>query len=364
MRLSIISRLRCPAAGPRTACNGALVLESQAPSPVVTLAGRELHEGLLACTECGASYPVVTGVPLLLPNILSWLRFNYYYVMEGAARVGGIGPGLMAWLDDRDWHLGNQLADNYYETPRWVNIFSVTHYVSPCLAAPGSSLLDTLVASRPSVFEVAARMIGRHLAKPAAFALDVGTNVGGMAYRLGEFAGAILGIDVAFNPVLMARRVNLGLPLPIEQVRQYLDGHHYAPHEVRRGPENAEFLVASIDHLPVQGRFGLITALNVVDVVAQPRSFLARVSALLETDGLLLVTSPYSWASDSVPIEEWLGGTRELASADAVRDTMRSCDLEIVEEVDDVPWVLQEHRRWYRVFLNHCILARKRGDGG
>ena len=41
---------------------------------------------------------------------------------------------------------------------------------------------------------------------------------------------------------------------------------------------------------------------------------------------------------------------------------LRSRGLEILADRDHVPWVLREHDRWYRVFHDHCILAR-RSDG-
>ncbi len=362
MRTSVVEQLACPRVRGGTTCGGALRLDERTVAPVYANEHGELLEALLGCSRCGTGYPVIAGVAILLNDEQSWLRANYYYVMEGAARAGGIGPALMQWLDGHCLLLANRLADNYYETPRWVSMFAVAHYAAPAPPSDGAPLLEGLMAGHPSVFDVAPRMIERHLANRVDLALDIGTNVGGMARRIGGMAGSVFGIDVAFNAVLTARRANLGLPTPIGPLREYVDGHRYVEHDVPRGPPGMEFLLASFDQLPIRGDFGLVTALNVIDVVPQPRSFLRKVSGMLQSGGLLLLTSPYSWTSDSVPVEEWLGGTAGLSSAEAVREAVEACGLDIVEEALDVPWVLREHRQWHRVFVNHCILARKRND--
>jgi SAM-dependent methyltransferase/uncharacterized protein YbaR (Trm112 family) len=362
MKISILDRLTCPSLQDRAICGGALVVEEGPVAPTCGNEGRELHEGLLGCSRCGKRYPLIAGVAILLNDELSWLRANYYYVMEGAARAGGIGRALMRWLDGHDWHLANQLADNYYETPRWVNMFAVAHYRERPAEGQECSFLDSAIGSRRSVFEVLPSMIQRHLTAPVECALDIGTNVGGMAFRVAPFAKEVFGIDVAFNPVLLARQLQCGFPTRLTELRHYLDGHRYVSQRVGEAPSNTEFLVASASQLPLRGKFGLVTAMNVIDVVPQPRAFLKEISDVLADGGLLLLTSPYSWASDSVPIDEWLGGTEELPSAVAVRNAISELGLEILEEVDEVPWVLREHQRWHRVFLNHCVIARKSGS--
>lgn len=362
MRTVITQQLACPKIHDGVICHGALHLDESAVAAAYADGHRDLLEGVLSCTRCGTGYPVIAGVGILLDDVRSWLRANYYYVIEGAARAGGLGLELMRWLDRHGWHLANQLADNYYETPRWVNMFAVAHYGQRATEEGECSFLDDAIGSRPSVFEIVPSMIGRHLAAPVESALDIGTNVGGMALRAAPFAKAVFGIDVAFNPILLARRLQCGFPARLTELRHYLDGHRYVSQRVGEAPSNTEFLVASASQLPLRGKFGLVTAMNVIDVVPQPRAFLKEISGVLADGGLLLLTSPYSWASDSVPIDEWLGGTEELPSVVAVRNAISELGLEILEEVDEVPWVLREHQRWHRVFLNHCVIARKSGS--
>jgi SAM-dependent methyltransferase/uncharacterized protein YbaR (Trm112 family) len=360
MKTDLIKELRCPGLHEGSTCGGALSIEEQQVPPTYQDSGDELREGLLTCSGCSAAYPVICGVAVLLENVQSWCRENYYYITSGTQPLNGQGEALTNWLQDRGWHLSNQPADNYYETPRWVNIFTATHYDPVPAGADDSSPLGQFIAAQPSVFDVVREMIDRHLDGKVKRALDVGTNVGGMAYRIADIAETVLGIDTAFNPVLTARRMQCGYPVPQTGFQRYLDGHRHETREVHPVTDNTEYLVASATQLPVEGTFDLITALNVIDVVPDPAAFLATLVTRLTTGGHLIITSPYSWGSDDVPVDKWLGGTDAQTSSQAVIEVLCSLGVEILEDQDNIPWVLRENQRWYRVFNNHCVIARKR----
>jgi SAM-dependent methyltransferase/uncharacterized protein YbaR (Trm112 family) len=359
MKTDLIKELRCPGLHEGSTCGGALSIEEQQVPPTYQDSGDELREGLLTCPGCSAAYPVICGVAVLLENVQSWCRENYYYITSGTQPLNGQGEALTNWLQDRGWHLSNRPADNYYETPRWVNIFTATHYDPVPAGADDSSPLGQFIAAQPSVFDVVREMIDRHLDGKVKRALDVGTNVGGMAYRIADIAETVLGIDTAFNPVLTARRMQRGYPVPQTGFQRYLDGHRHETREVHPVTDNTEYLVASATQLPVEGTFDLITALNVIDVVPDPAAFLATLVTRLTTGGHLIITSPYSWGSDDVPVDKWLGGTDAQTSSQAVIEVLCSLGVEILEDQDNIPWVLRENQRWYRVFNNHCVIARK-----
>lgn len=357
MRTRLLEQLRCPRLS-EPACRDTPLSVDVTPAPGWREDGAELIEGLLACAGCGARYPVLAGVAVLLDEVAHWVRANYLYLAEGAASAGGIGAPMRAWLEDRGWHLSNRPADNYYESPRWTNLFTSTHYDGGGVADDDHALARFL-AARPQVFEVITDALRGHGPEAVGRALDVGTNVGGMAWRCADLAREVIGIDNAFNPVLTARRIQRGYPDPLRSHRRYDDGRCYRERALPAGPPNTEFIVASVYRLPVAGSFDLITALNVIDVVPEPLGFLRIVHERLAVGGLLALTSPYSWGSDDVPLDRWIGGSAETTSPHAVVHALRDLGFRVVVEHDDVPWVVREHRRWYRVFLNHCVIARK-----
>ena len=348
MKTELIPRLRCPCSPGSAQCMGSLSVAG-AVEPRYAADGGELAEGILQCGTCGAHHPVLSGVAVLLDRPASWMRANFYYIVEGCSASGPIGARLREWLEDGGWHLANRHADNYYETPRWINIFTATHYDSPAEGA----------AREPQVFDVVLELLRERLAERVDDALDIGTNVGGMAHRVARLATRVTGVDTAFNPVLAARRVNAQHPATLRTYRRFDDGLRFEERPLPAPAGNAEFLVASAFALPLAGEFDVVTALNVLDSVEDPGALLGRVHQRLRRGGLFALSSPYSWGSDDTPRERWLGGTRALGSAEAVTGALRRIGFEVVEERDGIPWVLREHRRWSRVYLNHVVVAQK-----
>jgi len=329
-------------------------------TPSVDNSKQEIIEGVLQCKQCKANYPVISGVAVIMPQVTTWCRNNYHYIQSGAALANGISSEMQQWLADRQWQLGNSPINNYYESERWNTIFTATHYDSVSRGDSDPSPLGKFIESQPQVFEVAEQMISRQLEQPVTRALDIGTNVGGMSLRLSAHAKEVTGIDTSFNSILTARKIQCRQPVAQKSYRRYHDGHHYEERDLEHQVDNTEFLVASIFNLPTEGKYDLVTALNVIDVVEDPRQFLSTLTKLVADDGLLLLTSPYSWGSDDVPIDNWLGATADRPSSIATLEEIEKRGFSIVEECDHIPWVLREHQRWYRVFLNHCILARKK----
>ncbi len=352
MRKSLRSALGCPA------CAGELKIDSDHLEALYQDNGAELKEGLLHCSACALRYPVICGVPILLMNVYSWLRTNYYYIVEGALHSGGISNAMNQYLDSKGWRMSAAPANNYYELPRWISIFASTHYDTAPVGLDDESPLGHLLAGQPSVFDAVMDSLNRHMKRSVSRALDIGANVGGMAFRLAAKATQVIGIDTAFNPILCARRIQRGMPLPQTTVRRYIDGMRYEEIAIGPAPDNTEFLLASAFDLPINGQFGLITALNVIDVVPDPIAFVEALVDRLEPGGLLVLTSPYSWGSDDVPLDNWLGG-EGVSSSQALLDLLPTKGLTVIDESDFVPWVLREHKRWYRVFHNHCVMARK-----
>lgn len=350
MKIEIVDLLLCPA----EACGSPLVPEAGAD-----IAGGELREGLLECGGCGAQYPVIAGVAVLMEQPAAWLRQNYYYVASGAAAVGGIGKVPGNWLESHDWRMGNRHPENYYETERWLNIFASTHYDESPGGADDATPIGRFLAGQPQVFDVLLEGLRRYAGEGIGYALDVGTNVGGMAHRCARIAKRVIGIDTSFNAILAARRIHAGQPVPLRHYRRCIDGRRYEERPLPPAPANTEFLVTSAFAPALRGGFDLVTALNVVDSVPDPRRLLRALRAALRPGGVLALSSPYSWGSDDVPVDRWIGGSAELPSADAMRRELASQGFELLEEQDGVSWVLREHARWYRAFVNHCLIARR-----
>src|SRR5690606_26502511 len=41
----------------------------------------DIHAGILGCTGCGAEYPVIDGLPVIVPDVRRFVQDNLFYLM-------------------------------------------------------------------------------------------------------------------------------------------------------------------------------------------------------------------------------------------------------------------------------------------
>lgn len=56
------------------------------------------------------------------------------------------------------------------------------------------------------------------------------------------------------------------------------------------------------------GKFSLIFGGNLIDRLYDPEAFLVQVASFLEKNGVLMLTSPYTWLEEWTPKDKWVGG--------------------------------------------------------
>jgi 5-histidylcysteine sulfoxide synthase/putative 4-mercaptohistidine N1-methyltranferase len=96
--------------------------------------------------------------------------------------------------------------------------------------------------------------------------------------------------------------------------------------------------------------YDLVLSANLIDRLYSPRRFLASIHERMNPDGLLVITSPYTWLEEYTKKEEWLGGYREAGepvwSLDGLKEVLAP-HFNMVGEPRDVPFVIREtHRKF------------------
>ncbi|QOP44136.1 5-histidylcysteine sulfoxide synthase [Sulfurimonas sediminis] len=109
--------------------------------------------------------------------------------------------------------------------------------------------------------------------------------------------------------------------------------------------------------------YDLIMATNLIDRLYNPRLFLDTVDKRLNADGILMLTSPYTWQESSTKKEFWLGGYKD-ENGNAVRTIERLKDIlhdkfELLH-VEDLEFVIKETARKYQHTVSQVSVWKKR----
>ena len=109
--------------------------------------------------------------------------------------------------------------------------------------------------------------------------------------------------------------------------------------------------------------YDLIIATNLIDRLYNPRLFLDNVQEMLLPEGILILTSPYTWQEESTKKEFWLGGKLD-ANGDAVKtlDALKeilSVNFDLIH-TQDLEFVIKETKRKYQHSVSEVSVWKKR----
>lgn len=95
----------------------------------------------------------------------------------------------------------------------------------------------------------------------------------------------------------------------------------------------------------------MIIASNLLCRLPKPRKFLQQIGSFLETGGLLVLISPYSWLPEYTDRTEWIGATSGQDSFHVLQtflETEVRPAFSLVHK-EDVPFLIREHERKYQL---------------
>ena len=340
--------------------------------------GEHVVEGLIQCshTGCLREYPVIDGVPLLIPRIRAWLEANVLHVLmrddlrpETESLLGdALGPG--SGFETIRQQVASYAWDHYADLDPEESATGPNPDVAPGAAVRlldrGLELAEREGATPPEWSQES----------PRGPVLDPGCAVGRTAFALAErFPGElVLGVDLHFAMLRLAARV---LRTGVARWDRRRVGLVYDRREVAvelPDQDNVDFWACDATALPFpEGTFGFAASLNVVDCVAAPRDALASLARVLKPGGGAVLSTPYDWSPGATPVEAWLGGHSQRGShRGAGEPVLRALltpgahpgaveGLEIVAENDAVSWRVRLHDRSAMDYRVHLLALRRRG---
>ena len=327
--------------------------------------GDTVYEGVIHCPDpvCLLEYPIIDGIPLLLPNVRSYVADNLNHLAardDLSATIetmlgDGAGPGTL--FDASRQHLSTYGWDGYAD-------LDPDEDVGAGVSEPPGAIVRCLDAGL--------ELLSESVAPPM---IDIGCAVGRTTFELASKTdGLVLGVDVNFSMLKLAARV-LGksqVSYPRRRIGVVYDRRDFAVSFP--GADRVDFWACDALALPfADDTFRLALGFNLLDCVTSPHELLQSVGRVLEAGGQTLLSTPYDWSQATTPMEAWLGGHSQRGPGrGAGEPLLRSLltpgkhpqaleNLRLAGEIEDFPWHARMHERSNVSYSVHVVAAEATG---
>ena len=217
-------------------------------------------------------------------------------------------------------------------------------------------------------FSVACAKIVSKFATHKTKALDLGCATGRASFELAKSFDKVDGIDFS------VRFVQVGSKLR--------DNGEVLFHSVKEGNliQNKRVTLQDLEYENLKDKvsfwqgdacnlkdnfnsYDVVMATNLIDRLYNPRLFLDTIDKRINDDGILVITSPYTWQESSTKKEFWLGGYKD-ENGDEVK-TIESLKKILSDKFDlihtqDLEFVIKETARKYQHTISEVSIWKKR----
>jgi SAM-dependent methyltransferase len=319
----------------------------------------DVLDGVLRCVRCGSPYPIVAGVALIVEAVDGYMESYSSEIIEA---TNADSRGLLAALLNAPQHLSASDALPRFHGSIRLNDYICAHYDDLASLITDSNPIHALV-NNPWHGNFFDALLDKWSLRLPSFnsALDIGCSVGGLTWRLAAAGTRVYGLDISFAAAHTARQILLSSPQDISTYQSQNIGNvsQVRTLDISRR-NNVEIVVGSASNLPFPNEyFDIVACVNLLELMPSPLALLDAAFNAIRPGGFFLFADPYDWRSERTQPNGWLppGGNED--SAKALRDYLDT-KYEIEDEIPNLPWIIRYYERSFMIWLDHCILARKR----
>lgn len=249
----------------------------------------------------------------------------------------------------------NKEESEYYEKDEIISQYCEFHYGDEYLGVPNFLKQVSLIANKYAINTTSI--------------LDIGCSVGRASFELAKTFDKVVGIDFS------ARFISVAQALKDKGILRYekkVEGEITEPKEVTLqtlgldGVDVSKLEFWQGDACNLKAHFSgydTILAVNLLDRLYEPELFLRDIAKRLNPEGIFIVGSPFTWSSEYVAKENWLGGKVEdgikIYSQERLIEIL-SDEFELIEKPFDVEFVIQEHVRKYQHSFSKFSIWKKK----
>lgn len=199
-------------------------------------------------------------------------------------------------------------------------------------------------------------------------ALDLGCATGRASFELARVFEEVTGVDFSARFIQVAATMKREGAIAYARVEEgevtTRREHTLAEFALEDTAERVQFWQGDACNLKSHFHgYDLILATNLIDRLYEPARFLSTVHERLNTGGILVLTSPYTWLGEYTQKAHWLGGYYDknglpVSSLEGLKGLLEP-RFELLE-VRDVPFVLRETARKYQHTIAQMSVWRLR----
>ena len=247
------------------------------------------------------------------------------------------------------------MSSGFYESDDAVAQYLLFHYGTPEQICP-------LLPEARTACGFPARAVSesiRHLdLRRRGRALDLGCAVGRSSFELARHFDDVLGIDFSARFIAEARRMRQARSAIVRVPREGTTVDEMKlelPDDLHAG--NITFERGDACSLPPDlGKFDFVLMANLIDRLPDPERCLARMPDMLNPNGWLVITSPYTWLEEYTPRNKWL--EQGHGTLVGLRKNLSPHFTE--HKVFDLPFLIREHRRKFQWSIAEVSLWQRR----
>lgn len=181
-----------------------------------------------------------------------------------------------------------------------------------------------------------------------ASALDLGCAVGRSTFELARHCKRVVGVDNS------RRFIDAAQQLYTSGTLEYFVAEEGMKRSVRKAERPKDLSKDSVkfrccdamDLLQEPSKYDVILAANLICRLPDPITFLKELPNLLEKNGQLILTSPYSWLEEYTNKALWLQSTEGENPLDAIKTLFGK--RMVLQRAFNMPFLIREHLRKYQ----------------
>ncbi len=322
----------------------------------------ELCAGTLHCPDCQHEYPVIDGIPVIVPDLAKLLSERGIELMLRDE----IDPQLESLLGDAigpdSWFDVMRQVQSTYGWDAYADLDPAEPQPQDGAPRPGAArrcLKQLLALASPS-------------STPISRILDLGCAGGrtSMALAQAHPGALVLAADMHLGMLRLARSAAGGhVSYPRRRIGLVYDRRRFDV--AIDGAERTDFWACDATCLPVPpGQADLVLALNLLDCVPNPRQLLQSLARAVAVGGRLLLATPYDWSTRATAVGAWLGGHSQRAahagSGEAFLRALISgppghaiAGLALLTEQPGFPWHTRLHDRSFVQYDSHLVVIER-----